>query len=52
MRDITKKYGENAGKIWSVLNDQGSLQKDQVLELTRMDEEEDTRYSTNWQGGC
>ena len=32
MNDISKKCGENSGKIWSVLNQQGCLKKEKILE--------------------
>ena len=38
MRDITTKYGNNAGKIWSVLNEKGCLKKDDIITLTKLDE--------------
>lgn len=39
MRDLTTKFGNNAGKIWSVLNEKGCLKKDEILELTKLDDE-------------
>ena len=36
MGDITKKFGDNAGKIWSVLNEHGCLKKENILEQTKM----------------
>ena len=47
MRDITKKFGENAGKIWSVLNEQGCIHKDKVLEVTKM-QEKDFHSGVGW----
>jgi len=38
LRDISKKYGENAGKIWSVLDEQGCLKKDMILKHTKLDD--------------
>lgn len=38
MRGITTKFGENAGKIWSVLNKENCLKKDIILEMTQLNE--------------
>ena len=38
MGDLTTKFGSNAGKIWSVLNEKGSLNKDELLKTTKLDE--------------
>lgn len=40
MGDLTTKFGSNAGKIWSVLNEKGSLNKDDILRTTKLDENE------------
>ena len=39
MRRLTTLFGENAGKIWSALNQEGCINKDKILEITRLDEE-------------
>ena len=39
MRDITTKFGDNAGKIWSALNDEGCINKRKILKITRLDED-------------
>ena len=38
MRDVTTKFGDNAGKIWSVLSEKGCLKKDDIITLTKLDE--------------
>ncbi len=40
MGDITKKFGESAGKIWSVLNEHGCLRKENILEQTKLMDED------------
>ena len=32
------EFGENAGKIWSVLNEKGSLKKEEILQMTKLNE--------------
>jgi len=32
------KFSENAGKIWSILNENGSLKKEDILEKTKLQE--------------
>lgn len=39
MRRLTTLYGENAGKIWNVLNQEGCLKKDKILQITKLDED-------------
>ena len=39
MGDISTKYGENAGKIWSVLNEEGCVKKRKLLKLTQLEED-------------
>ena len=39
MRDITTKFGDNAGKIWSTLNEEGCIKKRKIIEITRLDED-------------
>jgi len=38
VRDITTSFGENAGKIWRVLHEEGSLSKEKLLEFTQLTE--------------
>jgi hypothetical protein len=38
VRRLTTLFGENAGKIWTVLNQEGCLKKEKILEITRLDE--------------
>ena len=40
MRGLTTNFGENAGKIWSVLKDGDPLTKEAILECTQLDETE------------
>jgi len=40
VRDVTTKFGNNAGKIWSVLNEKGCLKKDDIITLTKLDEKD------------
>lgn len=40
MRDITTKCGNNAGKIWSVLNEKGCLKKDDIISMTELNEKD------------
>ena len=40
MRGLTTNFGENAGKIWSVLKDGDTLTKEAILECTQLDETE------------
>ncbi len=40
MRDITTKYGNNAGRIWSVLNEKGCLKKDDIITMTKLNEKD------------
>ena len=40
MRDITTKFGTNAGKLWSTLNEKGCLEKEEILNVTKLSEEE------------
>ena len=37
MRDLTTKFGSNAGKIWSTLEKNGTLSSEEITEVTRMD---------------
>ena len=40
MRDITTKYGENAGKIWSILSEKGELKKEEIINVTKINEKD------------
>ena len=40
MRDITVKLGENAGKIWDVLSENGCLDKNSLITATKLSESE------------
>ncbi len=40
MRDLVSKSGIGAGKIWSALNEKGSLKKEDLLNITSLDENE------------
>ncbi|HDM66957.1 MAG TPA: hypothetical protein ENG62_01040 [Thermoplasmatales archaeon] len=40
MEEITRKCGENAGKIWRTLNSHGALTKHQIIHKTNLSEEE------------
>ena len=40
MRDVTTKYGDNAGKIWRTLNEQGSLKKSKLVKATQLRDDE------------
>ena len=39
VRRLTTLFGENAGKIWSALNQEGCSKKDKLLDITKLDEE-------------
>lgn len=40
MRDLSPKFGTNAGKIWSALNEKGSLKKEEIINKTNLNESE------------
>jgi hypothetical protein len=40
VRDFTTKFGENAGKIWSVLNEEGCLKKKKLLTITQLNDDD------------
>jgi len=40
VRDITTKFGENAGKIWSVLNEEGCLKEKKLIKITQLDNDD------------
>ena len=31
MRDITTKFGANAGKLWNILSEKGCLEKEEII---------------------
>lgn len=40
MRDLTTKFGDNAGKIWLVLNEEGCLKKKKILKFTQLNDDD------------
>jgi hypothetical protein len=40
MRDITTKFGDNAGKIWQTLSEHGCLKKSKLVKATQLREDE------------
>ncbi len=38
MRDITTKFGKNAGTVWQKLNEKGCLTKNQIIKETNLDD--------------
>ena len=40
MGNTTIKFGDNAGKIWSVLDKQGCLKKSKILKFTKLKEDD------------
>ena len=40
MSEITTRFGENAGKLWTILNQNGCLKKDDILEVTKLNEKD------------
>ena len=40
MRDITTKFGKDAGRIWHLLNQKGSMKKDEISRETSLSEKE------------
>ncbi len=36
MRDITTKFGKNAGRVWHLLNEKGSLKEDDITKETSL----------------
>jgi hypothetical protein len=40
VRNVVGDIGYNAGKVWRTLNEKGSLQKERILELTNLSEDE------------
>ena len=47
VRRHTTLFGENAGKIWSVLNQEGCSKKEKILEITKL-EEDDFYAGVGW----
>jgi len=47
VRRLTTLFGENAGKIWSVLNQEGCSKKEKILEITKL-EEDDFYAGVGW----
>ena len=40
MRSNTTKFGDNAGKIWTALNEKGCLDKTNIQEITKLTEDD------------
>lgn len=40
MRDINVRFGMSAGKIWKTLNENGEMDKEKLLELTRLNDDD------------
>jgi hypothetical protein len=40
MSEITTKFGENAGKLWTTLSQKGCLKKNDILEVTKLSEKD------------
>ncbi len=38
MRDLTTKFGQNAGEIWKLLNDKGPLSKEEIQKFTKQND--------------
>ena len=47
MRRHTTLIGENAGKIWTILNQEGCSNKEKIMDITRL-EENDFHASIGW----
>jgi hypothetical protein len=39
VRRLTTLFGENAGKIWLALNQEGCSKKDKIMQITKLDED-------------
>ena len=37
MRDLTVNFGKNAGRLWTILNEKGSLEKSKLLKITKLE---------------
>jgi hypothetical protein len=40
MKDLTTKFGQNAGEIWKLLNEKGSLTKEEIQESTKQNDDD------------
>jgi hypothetical protein len=40
VRDLTTKFGQNAGEIWKLLNEKGPLTKEEIQELTKQNDDD------------
>lgn len=40
MRDLTTKFGQNAGEIWKLLNEKGPLTKKEIQESTKQNDDD------------
>jgi rRNA pseudouridine-1189 N-methylase Emg1 (Nep1/Mra1 family) len=40
MRDLTTKFGQNAGEIWKLLNERGPLTKEEIQESTKQNDDD------------
>jgi len=40
MRDLTTKFGQNAGEIWKLLNERGPLTKEKIQESTKQNDDD------------
>jgi len=47
VRDITTKSGESAGKVYSILNERGCLEKNQIIKLSKLNEQ-DFHIALGW----
>jgi hypothetical protein len=47
VKSLTTKFGENAGKLWSVLNGKGCLNKDEIMQITNFNEN-DFNSAVGW----
>jgi len=47
VKDLTTKFGENAGKLWSVLNGRGCLGKDEIIQIANLNEN-DFNSAVGW----
>lgn len=47
MRDLTTKFGKNAGEIWRLLNEKGPLTKKDIQEVTKQNDD-DFFFGVGW----
>ena len=47
MRDLTTKFGQNAGEIWKLLNEKGPLPKEDIQKFTKQNDN-DFFVSVGW----